>query len=38
MRVSVERQGDRFDVQDRGDIPVCLEPPVEAELISSLQR
>ena len=38
VRVSVERQGDRFDVQERGDIPECLEPSVEAELICSLQR
>ena len=38
VRVSVERQGARFDVQDRGDIPECLEPSVEAELIGSLQR
>ena len=38
VRVSVERQGARFDVQERGDIPECLEPSVEAELISSLQR
>ena len=37
VRVSIERQGARFDVQER-DIPECLEPSEEAELISLLQR